>query len=132
MGVKKFMDNLGGVLSHPAPASFASEKDLGSMDNLSADALEATQAGMSYGQWKPMHPYTKALREAARNEKETKHNGHICKHCGRAFIPRFRKAKQLYCSDECRDAANNKRARERARRIAELGGQNNGKLCAEN
>lgn len=131
MPSRKFMDNLGGALSHPGPGSFAVEKTA-EMDNTSADALEATRAGMSYVQWKALHPYTKELREAAPQKKEAPKNEVICKHCGRPFLPLRFKAKTIYCSDECRTAENNKRARERARRIAENGGKDNGKLCAEN
>lgn len=124
MASRKYMDNLSGGMARSAPGSFAVEKT-DDMDNLSADAIEAQRAGMSYGQYKALHPYTKELREAAYDKKENVDNAIFCKHCGGAYVPPKDKRKGQYCSDECREAA--KRERERARNAAN-GGQGNGEL----
>jgi hypothetical protein len=38
------------------------------LDDLAMDVLAAEKAGMSYGQWKARHPYTKWDYDAARTE----------------------------------------------------------------
>lgn len=135
MSNRRFMDNMSRALSITGSDTLAVEKSTGDMDNTSADAVEATRAGLSYGQWKALHPNTKAMREAAKEirKKEKPGNEIICKNCGRAFVPARQGTKVKYCSDECRTEANNRMYRERnKRRRAEKGGQQNGMLQLEN
>lgn len=73
------------------------------MDNLSKDALAATRAGMSYGQWKAQHPYTDPDRmPPIRHAKRAPvGSSAICPVCGRQFEVTKDRAK--YCSVECRN-----------------------------
>lgn len=62
------------------------------MDNLSRNALLASQAGMSYGKWK-------ALQEIVVPEKKVLPEGwRLCPLCGKEFTGRKNKR---HCSKEC-------------------------------
>ena len=76
------------------------------MDNTSRDAMLARKAGMSYGQWKILHPYTKE------EEIEPIEQGSVCQHCGKTFFPKTNRP-QKYCQFYCQNAAAKKRERER-------------------
>jgi len=76
------------------------------MDNLSMDVSRATRAGMSYGFWKAMNPYTKD-----ESVPEPQGYEHICAYCGKTFS-RPDKRKIRYCGDRCKQAAERKRKRE--------------------
>lgn len=65
------------------------------MDNTSSDAMLARKDGMSYGQWKVLHPNT-------REDREPIVQGIKCLHCGETFIPR---KNQKYCQFYCQNAA---------------------------
>lgn len=80
------------------------------MDNLSMDVSRATRAGMSYGYWKAMNPYTK-------DESEVVPEGiRICPCCGESF---YTKNKQtVYCSVSCARKQANRRAYERKMALA--------------
>lgn len=82
------------------------------MSKLSFDAAAATAAGMSYGYWKVIHPFT--------SEAEPPLDWPVCTHCGKRFKP-FRNVR--YCSDECRDEERRKQAREHYYR-KKAGGKN--------
>ena len=80
-------------------------------DNLDMDVAEATAAGMSYGQWKALHPNTKDGR-ALPEIPARKHGCDIvCAECGKQFIARRKDSR--YCSDFCRDRAYRKILKER-------------------
>lgn len=84
------------------------------MDRLSRDACAALEAGMSYGKWKAMHPYTGTYEPAA--EQEAKWKQVKCKQCGKEFLRPSGKSNQLYCSEQCRVAANDKARAERRKK----------------
>lgn len=71
------------------------------MDNLSRDAKAAADAGMSYGQWKALHPCTNPdkngddLAGAKVNDRLVR-----CKCCGKEFVKTSKNL--VLCSDECR------------------------------
>ena len=71
------------------------------MDNLALDAMDAKAAGMSYGQWKALHPHTKEANAArlAANAQSTpgKVYEFICRGCGEKFTTK--NAKLRYCGD---------------------------------
>ena len=73
------------------------------MDNTSSDAMLARKDGMSYGQWKVLHPNT-------REDREPIVQGIKCLHCGETFIPR---KNQKYCQFYCQNAAAQIRLKER-------------------
>ncbi len=86
------------------------------LDNLTLDVLEAERLvyGCHYGNYKADHPHTKRAREEAVAAQKTPPPGwKRCKHCGRYFKPPRYKRGLLYCSDECRVEARNKRANEK-------------------
>jgi transposase-like protein len=84
------------------------------MDNLARDAAAALAAGMSYGRWKALHPYTKDKEE---QESEVPEGWFICKHCGKQFKPRSG-TQQRYCEPWCQKEAQRERDRERKRKLA--------------
>lgn len=107
------------------------------LDRLTRDAIAAEQAGMSYGNWKALHPHTPedeprpAKRDPSEecrnraNKKKTLHRYHNkppkvtekpCGYCGKVF-PSVRGAK--YCCAECYSAATKKMSRERAQKRKE-------------
>lgn len=75
------------------------------MDNLARNAMLARKDGMSYGQWKALHPTT--MGEKTPDEREC-----VCLHCGKTFIPKTNRP-QKYCQFYCQNAAAQKRERER-------------------
>ena len=83
-------------------------------DRLTMDVIEAHKAGMSYGNWKALHPHTdyEGAAPEPENEDEPK-----CVVCG-GVLP---KTKRMYCCDECCYIGNKNRSREyQRRRKAEL------------
>jgi hypothetical protein len=76
------------------------------MDNLSSNAILACQAGMSYGQWKALHPKTKDDIEVYKPGV-----GRKCANCGGLFY--FGNKKRKFCGDPCANAYNCKKRRER-------------------
>ena len=63
------------------------------MDSLTKNAIEAKQAGMSYGKWKAMQP-----QQEKQDEKIP--DGWIkCLHCGKPFKPT---PNQKFCEYYCR------------------------------
>lgn len=75
------------------------------LDRLTRDAIAAQEAGMSYGQYKALHPHTPDEDEEEETAPLTVDPGKrvvTCKHCGQIFPVRPRQTNKLYCSDECR------------------------------
>lgn len=67
-------------------------------DNLSADVRAAASAGMSYGQWKALHPTTKQQFQPEAIEFAPDVKTANCAYCGKPFpVGRCRK----YCSPDC-------------------------------
>lgn len=64
------------------------------MDNLEKDVISAFRCGMSYGNYKAIHPITKTGEESEPRYSK-------CKECGKLFY-KSRKSK-VFCSDYCRD-----------------------------
>lgn len=79
------------------------------MDNLAKDAARALAAGMSYGNWKALHPNTKDMVD-----EPAPQGWLICKHCGKPFKPTNNR-KQFYCEAGCQLAAQTERYREQNR-----------------
>ena len=100
-------------------------------DNLSRDVEAAAAAGMSYGQYKALHPNTappKYERSVpAPDDPITKHrplptetNTKRCPICGNDFVAYY-KAK-IYCSDECKRQADRQHSRKRYRESVKSNG----------
>lgn len=97
------------------------------MDNLSKDSTAALEAGMSYGQYKALHPHTKhELKPIAERDRP-------CRWCGNQ-VPSYLHLNVKYCSHECAQAAINARSRKKYREKAGLTDDkenHNRKLTAE-
>lgn len=78
------------------------------MDNLSATALAASRAGMSYGQYVALHGVRKVIEPIVVDEPKK-----FCKACGEGFYNKRPDA--VYCSDRCRTREATRRATERYR-----------------
>jgi predicted nucleic acid-binding Zn ribbon protein len=78
------------------------------MDNLARDCAMALQAGMSYGQWKALHPYTKWETEQPSVEARP------CHWCGNP-LPESSQHSRKYCCEKCKEAADRARVRDRHR-----------------
>lgn len=85
------------------------------MDNTSKDAMLARKAGMSYGQWKALHPYTKEEAKPIPSKKES-----VCQYCGKTFYPKTNRP-QKYCQFYCQNTAAQLRLRERKESVNEQG-----------
>lgn len=68
------------------------------MDNLSATALAAKRARMSYGNYVALYGICKQPEPILVDEPMK-----VCKRCGRKFPVKSRKRNAGYCSDDCRD-----------------------------
>jgi hypothetical protein len=84
------------------------------MDKLAHDAAAALAAGMSYGQWKALHPKTDA---AELKDEEIPYGWKMCKYCGKYFRPT--KGGQRYCEFQCQRDAQRIRDRDNKRKQAE-------------
>lgn len=92
------------------------------MDNLARDAAAALKAGMTYGKWKALHPFTK-------HQAETEENVRLCHRCGKPLPVGSRECRK-YCSDSCKQAVDKARY-ENKNRNPELKKGNNRKLTEE-
>lgn len=95
-------------------------KDKKPRDNLSLDAMDAVNAGMSYGQYKAMHPRTKDANEhrlAKNPQKAATTLEVICKHCGEKFITT--NSKMVYCGANCQHEESLQQHNERKRQRLE-------------
>ena len=95
------------------------------MDNLARDAAAALRAGMSYGKWKALHPFTK-------HQAETTENVRLCQRCGKP-LPKGSRKERKYCSDLCKMAADSARHGNKSQKkgSAELKNNNKRKLTAQ-
>lgn len=84
------------------------------LDHLTQDVLAAQAAGMSYGNWKAMHPHTGGREESEPEELTVDPDKRVlvCVKCGKTFLASSRSANQKYCSDACRYQQQTDRARE--------------------
>ncbi len=73
-------------------------------DSLAMDAIAATDAGMTYGKWKAVHPNTKAENEAKlaieKPKKTISVYEHVCRGCGITFLTTNQK--RWYHDDACK------------------------------
>ena len=76
------------------------------MDNLARNAMSARKVGMSYGQWKALHPNTRE-EVVQPSEREC-----VCQHCGKTFVTKTRQ-KRKFCDFYCQNAAAQIRLKER-------------------
>lgn len=103
------------------------------LDRLTRDAIAAQEAGMSYGQYKALHPHTPEEDEEPETDEdagEIKKNAPIvlrpgqrlgtCAHCGRPFAMGAQQTNKRYCSIDCRIKHGNdlKNARQKENRYA--------------
>lgn len=73
-------------------------------DRLSRDVMAAQAAGLSYGNYKALHPYT-GEREPVEVELENDRRELTCQFCGKAFLAYGQEKRRKYCTDECRQQA---------------------------
>lgn len=78
------------------------------MDNLSATALAARKAGMSYGQYVALNG-VRFINKPIVVDVPTK----ICPECGNKFSLKGRRADKVYCDAECQRRFQDKRAMQR-------------------
>ena len=79
------------------------------MDQLTRDSIAARKAGMTYGQWKALHPSTKVDAAPVTPEK-------ACEICGKEIITRASGCgyqRVRYCSEACAYQAQMERMRRR-------------------
>lgn len=85
------------------------------MDQLTKDSIAAQKAGMSYGQWKALHPNT---GEAPKPVEVDIERIRTCVICGKQFVVGVGKSKK-YCGVECSYEAKRIRCRDAYRRRKE-------------
>lgn len=113
--------------SQPAVANFAAEKRKKKhkpQDHLEYDVMraEALGYGCHYGAYKADRPETRADFEADTGiveikKVDTSKVEKKCQHCGGVFYAGGLGTKKVYCSDECRQRANDERERERIKKL---------------
>ena len=83
-------------------------------DKLDRESKMATDAGMSYGKWKALHPTIYVAVDEQPDPREQ-----VCQFCGEKFINLYGR-KKLYCDAYCAGRAQSVRGNERdkARRAA--------------
>ena len=78
------------------------------MDNLTATAIAARKADMSYGKYVALHGI-RCVSKPIETDAATK----ICPECGRAFSMRMRKWNTTYCDPVCQLIHNRKETAKR-------------------
>lgn len=68
-------------------------------DRLTLDAAAAIRAGMSYGQWKALHPYTEGTMPNFRKIEDQI----PCEYCGTLFVKK--KSNNRFCCIACSQRA---------------------------
>lgn len=91
-------------------AAMARETKYGTpRDNLDLDAADATSAGMSYGPWKAMHPFTRDANEDRLQAKPKARPAKVyevtCPVCGKQFTTEH--GNRVYCGDACKKEKDN-------------------------
>ena len=84
------------------------------LDHLTRDVLAAEKAGMSYGKYKALHPYTPEEDDEQEELEERQEHRPVsviagpgkrvrtCAQCGQPFAVNVKQTNKLYCSDACR------------------------------
>ena len=85
------------------------------MDNLARNAILARKAGMSYWQWKALHPVTAEGKEEKPNPRT---RDIVCAFCGKIFTTDSKSTARKYCDDECRIQMWQKMQKERRSAVA--------------
>jgi hypothetical protein len=88
------------------------------LDRLTRDAIAAQEAGMSYGQWKALHPHTPDEDDENEQELDPDKEVAVCEHCGQRFIKSKRQTTRRFCGADCQKNYNSKKRREKARQEA--------------
>lgn len=84
------------------------------LDHLTRDVLAAEAAGMSYGKWKALHPYTAEWDEIDIDSIGVKTRPTIvCQGCGKTFLSPDRRTNRKYCDDACKKREAERRYREK-------------------
>ena len=73
-------------------------------DRLSRDVMAAQAAGLSYGNYKALHPCT-GEDEPEEIVLDDDRRQLTCAYCGKVFVTNSRQANRLYCDDVCKQAA---------------------------
>ena len=87
------------------------------LDNLTKDVLAAEAAGMSYGQWKALHPKTKEEPKKPAKKEDPGKIYRNCRVCGARFEVKY--PNHQICSGDCRCIADLEYNREYQRKIRE-------------
>ena len=84
------------------------------LDRLTRDVLAAEAAGMSYGQYKALHPHTPdedEIKEPPKPKADPDKYERVCATCGKVFYLRT-KVHMKYCGDYCRQLGKSQREQE--------------------
>lgn len=79
------------------------------MDNLARNSILDRKAGMSYGQWKALHPVTS---EGKKEKPHPRQRDIVCAYCGKTFSTNSKSTIRKYCDDFCRVEMDKQRKRE--------------------
>lgn len=71
------------------------------LDHLTRDVLAAQAAGMSYGQYKALHPHTGEDGDDLPPQPDPGRYVHTCVNCGKEIVTRNIRQRR-FCGDECR------------------------------
>ena len=88
------------------------------LDRLTRDAIAAQEAGMSYGQWKALHPHTPDEDDEKGQDLDPDSVVATCEHCGERFVKFKWQTTRRFCGAECQKNYNSKKRREKARQQA--------------
>lgn len=86
------------------------------LDRLTRDAIAAQEAGMSYGQYKALHPHTPDEDDEKEPQITPGAEIAICEYCGEKFVKTMKTKK--FCSSTCQGRYNTKKKAEKNRQEA--------------
>lgn len=90
------------------------------LDRLTRDAIAAQEAGMSYGQYKALHPHTPDEDDEKDREIDPDSVVAVCEFCGDRFIKRKNQTAKRFCGATCQNRYNHHKNMEKKRQ-AQIG-----------
>lgn len=92
-----------------------SRKKRKKLDRLTRDAIAAQEAGMSYGQWKALHPHTPNEDDEEELVMEPDSVVAVCEFCGDRFIKQKNNTTKKFCCITCQNRYNHHKRMEKRR-----------------
>ena len=86
------------------------------LDRLTRDAIAAQEAGMSYGQYKALHPHTPDEDDEEEREIDPDSVVAVCEQCGKPFVKSKWQKTKRFCDAVCQNRHNHEKRQQEKKR----------------